>query len=119
VAFWSYRQGAAFSYTEPYRFLTIGLRDKVAVTFEPYARQSGLTKRDKVAVDNPMNSQGYSLGSATKWPWLRTTHRQESLLHRRPTVLERHPACRKLELGLRVNGFHLPQGALEHAPEIS
>ena len=108
-----------FSYREPYRFLTIGLRDKVAVTFDPYARQSGRTKRDKVAVDNPMNSQGYSLGRATKWPWLLTTHRQESLLNRRPTVLEGHPAYRKLKLGLWVNGFHLTQGALEHASEIS
>jgi hypothetical protein len=36
------------------------LRDKVTVTFELKARQSDREKRDKVTVDNLMNSQGYS-----------------------------------------------------------
>ncbi len=46
--------------SESYRFLTIGLRDKVAVPFCPKARQSGRAKRDKVAVDNYLIPQGYS-----------------------------------------------------------
>ena len=123
-----------------YRFLTIGLRDKVAVDSGREARQSGREGRDKVAVDKSSHAQlcaqgarqsdraqviektEFSLGARGTAPSGRPLGRQKRQWpgrDRGAAVPEDHALLAEIELGVRVVLVHDLQRVAVDAAKIA